>query len=468
MHAPLLLYSAKNSPQARSIRPMQNWIPKRHAANKPDNGKLPRRHLALAASTLIALGLSLLLLPGENAEAKRTAIPLNLELRPARAASIPADLAPIEKAEKTWTEVQVKSGDSLSTIFSRANLTPQDLHKLLTTAPKATALNKIRPGQKLAFQIDDSGELEVMSYQLDKLNSLVFERGVTGFGTTELAETPEIRQRVASATITSSLYKAAQDAGVNQSIIMELADIFGGVLDFVYDVRKDDYFIVIYEELYLHGENLGSGQILAAKYFNQGRSFEAYRYVNTRGESDYFSESGESMRKAFLRAPLDFTRISSGFNPRRLHPVFKTVRPHRGIDYAALRGTPVYAAGDGRVTAAGYSKANGNYVFIKHGEAYITKYLHLHKRAVSEGERVQQRETIGWVGSTGYATGPHLHYEFLVNGVHRNPATIVSKLPPPTKVNSGEMATFESQISGMQLQLKTYAAQRNYINIDAG
>ncbi|CAA0114948.1 Murein DD-endopeptidase MepM [Zhongshania aliphaticivorans] len=447
---------------------MQNWIPKRHAVRKNINGKFPRRHLALAASTLIALGLSLLLLPGENAEAKRTAIPLNLELSPTRAASNIAESAPIEEPEKPWTEVQVKSGDSLSAIFSRANLTPQALHELLTTAPKAKALNKIRPGQKLSFQIDESGELTAMSYQVDKLNSLIFERGVTGFGTTELTETPEIRQRVASATITSSLYKAAQDAGVNQSIIMELANIFGGVLDFVYDVRKDDYFIVIYEELYLNGERLGSGQILGAQYFNQGRSFEAYRYINAQGEVDYFSESGESMRKAFLRAPLDFTRISSGFNPKRLHPVFKTVRPHRGIDYAAPRGTPVYAAGDGRVSAAGYSKANGNYVFIKHGEAYVTKYLHLHKRAVSKGERVRQRETIGWVGSTGYATGPHLHYEFLVNGVHRNPATIVTKLPAPTKLSSGEMPTFKDQISGMQLQLKTYAAQRNYTNTDAG
>ena len=448
---------------------MQNWISKRHAVRKGTNGKFPRRHLALAASTLIALGLSLLLLPGENAEAKRTAIPLNLELSPTRAASSSTDTAPIiEETEKPWTEVQVKSGDSLSAIFSRADLTPQDLHELLTTAPKAKALNKIRPGQKLSFQIDGGGKLAALSYQIDKLNSLVFERGVTGFGTTELAETPEIRQRVASATITSSLYKAAQDAGVNQSIIMELANIFGGVLDFVYDVRKDDYFIVIYEELYLNGERLGSGQILAAQYFNQGRSFQAYRYINSRGDVDYFSESGESMRKAFLRAPLDFTRISSGFNPKPLHPVFKTVRPHRGIDYAAPRGTPVYAAGDGRVSDAGYSKANGNYVFIKHGEAYITKYLHLHKRAVSKGERVRQRETIGWVGSTGYATGPHLHYEFLVNGVHRNPATIVTKLPPPTKVSAGEMSIFKSQISGMQLQLKTYAAQRSYNNIDAG
>ncbi|MGB1906647.1 MAG: M23 family metallopeptidase, partial [Spongiibacter sp.] len=197
-------------------------------------------------------------------------------------------------------------------------------------------------------------------------------------------------------------------------------------------------------------------------YHNQGQSFQAYRYINDEGDVDYFSEAGESMRKAFLRAPLDFTRISSKFDPKRLHPVFKTVRPHRGVDYAAARGTPVYAAGDGRVLEAGYSKANGNYVFIKHGEAYVTKYLHLHKRAVSKGERVKQRETIGWVGSTGYATGPHLHYEFLMNGVHRNPATIIDKLPPPKRVSGKEMPRFQQQISGMQLQLRTYAAQRNY------
>jgi murein DD-endopeptidase MepM/ murein hydrolase activator NlpD len=439
---------------------MQNWIQKRHAVHKAASGKFPRRHLALAASTLIALGLTLLLLPGENAEAKRTSIPLNLELTPSR------DIAPIEdvyiEPEQSWTEIKVESGDSLSAIFSRANLSPQDLHEFLTATKKAKELNKIRPGQKLSFKLSGSGKLDAMSYQKDKLNSLVFERGVTGFTTTELTETPEIRQRAASATITSSLYNAAKDAGVNQSIIMELANIFGGVLDFVYDVRKNDYFIVIYEELYLNGELLGSGQILAAQYFNRGKSFEAYRYMNKHGEVDYFSESGESMRKAFLRAPLDFTRISSGFNPKRLHPVFKTIRPHRGVDYAAPRGTPVYAAGDGRVADAGYSKANGNYVFIKHGEAYMTKYLHLHKRAVSKGDRVRQRETIGWVGSTGYATGPHLHYEFLMNGVHRNPATIVKQLPAPTKVPTGTMPDFKSQISGLELQLRTYAAQRNY------
>ncbi|MBD2860031.1 peptidoglycan DD-metalloendopeptidase family protein [Spongiibacter sp. KMU-158] len=420
----------------------------------------PRRHLALAASTLIALGFSLLLLPGENAEAKRTAIPLNLDIQSSVAPAEP--LQPLPEPEEIWDEVIVQSGDSLSSIFARAKLTPQDLHEVLSTAPKSVALNKVRPGQKVGFQISDSGKLHALSLELDKINSLVFERGVTGFETTEVSKTPDIRSRVASATITSSLYKAAEDAGVEDNIIMEMAGIFGGVIDFVYDVRKNDHFIVIYEEQYLQGEYIGSGQILAAQYFNQGRSYEAYRFINDEGFVDYFSETGESMRKAFLRAPLDFTRISSGFNPNRLHPVFKTVRPHNGIDYAAPRGTPVYAAGDGRVVESGYSKGNGNYIFVKHGESYVTKYLHLHKRAVSTGERVRQREVIGWVGSTGYATGPHLHYEFLVNGVHRNPATIVNKLPPPTRVSKTEMPAFQQQIGSLQLQLKTYAAQRNY------
>ncbi len=174
------------------------------------------------------------------------------------------------------------------------------------------------------------------------------------------------------------------------------------------------------------------------------------------------------MQKAFLRAPLDFTRISSHFNLKRLHPIFKTTRPHRGIDYAASRGTPVYAAGDGRVIQSGYNKASGNFVVLSHGSKYQTKYLHLHKRAVKKGAKVSQRQIIGWVGSTGYATGPHLHYEFLVNGVHRNPRTIYDKLPQPKTMNRAQLAEFQNQIAGLQLQLSTYAAHEQATSADAG
>jgi murein DD-endopeptidase MepM/ murein hydrolase activator NlpD len=237
---------------------------------------------------------------------------------------------------------------------------------------------------------------------------------------------------------------------------MDLANVFGGVIDFVYDVRAGDSFNILYEEDYIEGEKYSNGPILAAQFTNQGETYTAYRYVYENGDIGYYNEDGVSMRKAFLRAPVDFTRISSNFNPNRLHPIFKTSRPHRGIDYAAATGTPVYAAGDGRIVQAGYSKANGNYVVINHGEMYTTKYLHLNKRGVKRGQRVKQKQIIGWVGSTGFATGPHLHYEFLVSGVHRNPRTILKKLPKAKSIEDADKPRFLAQISGLQLQLATY------------
>ncbi len=195
-----------------------------------------------------------------------------------------------------------------------------------------------------------------------------------------------------------------------------LANIFGGVIDFVQDPRKGDTIHLVYEDLYLDGKKYKDGDIIAASFTNQGKTFNAFRYTDANGDASYYNEQGVSMRKAFPVGAVDFTRISSNFNPRRLHPIYKTSRPHRGTDYAASRGTPVFAAGDGRVYKTGYSKANGNYVFIQHGEQYVTKYLHLHKRKVKKGQRVSQSQVIGTVGSTGAATGPHLHYEFLMNG----------------------------------------------------
>ncbi len=419
----------------------------------------PKKHVVMALSTFIAVVLLLLLLPGEKAEAKRTAIPLSLEITPSivERFSITEPLAP----RVHWDTVDVEPGDSLSHIFNRIGLHAADVHELVTTAKKAKVLSQLRPGQTLSFHIANN-RLQALKVQEDRVSSLLFERTPDGFKTSEITRQPEVRVKLTSATISSSLYKAAEDANLPQRLIMELASIFGGVMDFVYDVRAGDHFIVLYEELYIDGEHYKSGDILAAEYVNRGRSYQAYRYTNTLGSTAYYSPDGESMQKAFLRAPLEFSRISSHFDPKRLHPVFKTVRPHRGIDYAAPRGTPVYAAGEGRVIDAGYTKANGNYVFIQHGPQYITKYLHLDRNAVRKGSRVDQRQVIGWVGSTGYATGPHLHYEFLVNGVHRNPRTIVDKLPKAKKITATEMAMYSQAIRGMHLQLSTYAVQAGY------
>jgi murein DD-endopeptidase MepM/ murein hydrolase activator NlpD len=236
-------------------------------------------------------------------------------------------------------------------------------------------------------------------------------------------------------------------------MIMQLANIFGGVIDFVQDPRKGDTIRLVYEELYLDGEKYKDGAIVAASFSNRGTTYNAFRYTDSAGDVGYYNEDGVSMRKAFLLAPVDFSRISSNFNLRRLHPIYKTTRPHRGTDYAAPRGTPVFAAGDGRVIKAGYSRANGNYVFIQHGEQYVTRYLHLNKRKVKRGQRVSQSQVIGTVGSTGAATGPHLHYEFLMNGVHRNPRTIHKKLPKAKTLPASELAMFRQAINEATLQL---------------
>jgi murein DD-endopeptidase MepM/ murein hydrolase activator NlpD len=247
-----------------------------------------------------------------------------------------------------------------------------------------------------------------------------------------------------------------------------MANIFGGVIDFVYDPRKGDTFEVLYQQLYLDGEYYKDGNILAASYTNKGTQHTAYRYTDSNGKTGYFSAKGVSMRKAFLRAPVDFTRISSRFNPNRLHPIFKTSRPHRGIDYAAKTGTPVFATGDGRVITASYNNASGNYVVLQHGQAYTTKYLHLSKKHVKKGQRVAQGQIIGKVGSTGYATGPHLHYEFLVSGVHRNPSTILNKLPKARSIEVSELNRFNEMVNPVKTQLAAYNATHTQLQASNG
>ncbi|MFT5083575.1 MAG: murein DD-endopeptidase MepM/ murein hydrolase activator NlpD, partial [Lentisphaeria bacterium] len=246
------------------------------------------------------------------------------------------------------------------------------------------------------------------------------------------------------------------------SLIMELADIFGWDIDFALDIRQGDQFKIVFEEEFLDGEKIANGNILAAEFINQNETFRAIRYVDSSGDVSYYTPEGESMRKAFLRAPLDFRRISDNFNPNRLHPVFKTVRAHRGTDYAANRGTPVWASGAGKVIASAYSSANGNYVVIQHGNNIQTKYLHLQKRHVKKGQKVKQKEKIGLVGSTGYATGPHLHYEFLISGVHRNPRTIVNKLPKAKSIGHVEMAQFLLQTTPIVAQLDAQDSATQY------
>ncbi|MEE8057718.1 MAG: peptidoglycan DD-metalloendopeptidase family protein [Pseudomonadales bacterium] len=419
--------------------------------------EFPRKHLAITSSIIATIFVCLLLMPGQDAQAKRTSQPLDLQLE-AKVTTTPHSKADLELP---WIEMAIRKGDNLSTMFQQASLTSTDVYDIINNSKNSKNLLKLYPEQKLAFQIDNNGRLLALQHIQSHLKSTLFKREGEKFTVTHIQRELEVRQNYSSAIITSSLYRAAQSSGLSQNLIMELANIFGGVIDFVYDVRAGDNFTILYEEHYLDDAKTGNGPILAAQFTNRGETYTAYRYVYPNGSAGYYNENGVSMRKAFLRAPLDFSRISSSFNLKRLHPIFKTTKPHRGIDYAASKGTPVYAAGDGRVIKAGYTKANGNYVIINHGTEYQTKYLHLHKHGVRKGQKVKQQQIIGWVGSTGYATGPHLHYEFLVNGTHRNPRTILKKLPKAKSIDDSDKEKFLAQINGIQLQLATYNNNRS-------
>jgi len=422
---------------------------------------LPRGHLVAVAMLAAAFGVGLSLTPAENVEANRKSVPVALPALEEPAPTVPAGEP---ERERPWRKMAVKYGDNLSLIFQRAGLTDADVYHIVNRAEGGKSLRRIHPGQALSFQLDDNGDLAALRHELSVVKSVVYQREGDAYRVETVERTPEVHRDFHSATIQSSLYEAGLDAGMSQNTIMELANIFGGVIDFVLDPRRGDSFHVLHEELYLDGRKYRDGKVLAAEFVNRGRRFTAFRYIDDQGRAGYFSEDGVSMRKAFLLAPVDFTRISSNFDQRRLHPIYKTRRPHRGIDYAAPRGTPVFAAGDGRVTEAGYTRANGNYVVLRHGEAYTTKYLHLHKRKVKKNQRVSQNQIIGTVGSTGAATGPHLHYEFLVNGVHRNPRTIHRKLPKARSLAAAELPRFMDQTRGLRMQLASISRQALALN----
>lgn len=421
--------------------------------------KLKYRLLILAFGVLVvAIGLSIQ--PSTDKPTDRVSTKLVLTIEPK------AEPQP-EVPEHNWKDITVKSGDNLSTVFKRAGLNDASMYQVINHNNEAKELTNLFPGEKLGFDIVDN-ELLALRHVKNLLDTVIIKKTEAGFQTRHIVREPESRIDYRYTSLKDNLFLDGSKAGLSQNVIMDMANIFGGVIDFVYDPRKGDTFEVLYEQLYLDGEYYKDGNILAASYNNKGTQHTAYRYTDSNGKTGYFSEEGVSMRKAFLRAPVDFTRISSRFNPKRLHPIFKTSRPHRGIDYAAKTGTPVFATGDGRVITASYNSASGNYVVLQHGQAYTTKYLHLSKKHVKKGQRVTQGQIIGKVGSTGYATGPHLHYEFLVSGVHRNPSTILNKLPKAKSIEASELQRFSQIVNPVKIQLAAYNSTHTQLQASNG
>jgi len=324
----------------------------------------------------------------------------------------------------SWQTAKVRSGDSIARIFKRLGFSAQETYAVSTAQGKGSKLLlKINVGDTLRIASNDDNKVIALEYPLSKKDTLYINLVGDKFQSHKESKTVEIRQAFAHGTISSSFWNAGTKAGLTDAQIINFANIFGWDIDFALDLRSGDSFHMIYEKKYIEGEYIGTGSIIAAEFVNQDEPFQAVRFT----DDEYYTPDGKSMRKTFLRAPVNFKYISSNFKRKRFHPVQKRWKAHRGVDYAAKTGTPVVAAGNGKVTHSTYNKYNGNYVFIQHGNGIVTKYLHFSKRAVKKGQRVKQGQLIGKVGATGLAAGPHLHYEFLLNGVHRNPRTV--KLP---------------------------------------
>jgi len=346
-----------------------------------------------------------------------------------------------------WEKHTIGSGDSMALLFQRAGLSSRLLYQLTSTNKDIERqLTRVRPGDSFQLGFDADNQLIQLKRVISPYETFLVTKSESGYTSTIDKKQVHYQYNYAEADITSNFWNAGVNAGLTPNQIMELAGIFGWDIDFALDIRGGDNFKILYQEKVVEGEVVGRGKIIAAIFKNQGDTFKAILDDKT---GNYYDENGRAMKKAFLRSPLDFRRVSSNFNPTRRHPVTGKVRAHRGTDYAAPVGTPIWAAGDGTVIKSSYNQFNGNYVFIKHSNTYITKYLHLQRRKVKTGQRVKQGQTIGTLGGTGRVTGPHLHYEFLVNGVHKNPRTV--KLPQSKSLTGKAKTTY---IANAKLRLE--------------
>lgn len=321
--------------------------------------------------------------------------------------------------------LNVSSGDTMEKLFRKNNLNLGHLMSITELDEAKQRFRRIKPGD--VFEVTHlDGEVLRLYSELDLTSALQINRQESGF-TAKIVERPiEIRKRMAHGIINTSLFESAATAGLSDKVIMNIAGIFAWDVDFVLDIRQGDDYYVQFEEIWQDGEYVADGEIIAAEFNNNGRTIQAIRFIDDNEHSEYFTPAGDSVRKAFIRAPVDFTRISSNFNPNRKHPILNRIRAHRGVDYAAPRGTPIKASGDGKVIFRGTKSGYGKTVILQHGGNITTLYAHMSSYMLKArvGTRVRQGQTIGFVGSTGLATANHLHYEYRLNGVHRNPRTV--------------------------------------------
>ncbi len=358
-----------------------------------------------------------------------------------------------------WNSVRIEPGETLSTVFETEGLDTAQWMSILDLGPDARQLKRIKAGDTLEIRRSGDDLLE-LRYELDDLRTLHVERVGDHFEATTLTADLARSTRSISGVIDSSLFIAGQKAGLPVRMVMELAELFRYDIDFALDLRDGDRFTVVVEELYKDGVKLRDGDLLAAEFVNQGKVHRAVRFKDGEGRSAFYTPDGQSLRKAFFRTPLDVVRVSSPFNLHRMHPILNTIRAHKGVDYAASAGTPIKATGDGKVSFIGNKGGYGRVVMLQHGQQYETLYAHMSRfrAGMRAGDRVKQGQIIGYVGASGLATAPHLHYEFHVNGVYKNPVNIV--MPRANPIPRVQLAKFQSQIVPLIAQIESARAPR--------
>ena len=350
-----------------------------------------------------------------------------------------------------WQFVEVSYGDTLSELFAELDLDQADLARLLRSGEEAQILNAMKEGYQLGFKLGDQGALDEFRLLQSPLREFAFKRDGEGFSVQPIQHTPRVETEIKGGTVYSSLLAAAEREQVPATQSMRMVDIFGGKIDFMLDTQPGDQFTILYERQFLEDEYVGEGDMLVARFVNRGEEHLAVRYENVDGQVGYYDPDGGNMQTGMMRNPLDVFRISSHFNPRRLHPILNEIRPHEGTDYAAPTGTPVRATSDGNIARASRFGSYGNIVIISHAGGFETRYAHLSRFAegVKPGVMVRQGDVIGYVGSTGVATGPHLHYEVLKNGVPRDPAHAGELMPPAPGIAGDELERFRNQTENL-------------------
>ena len=356
-------------------------------------------------------------------------------------------------------ELEIKAGDTLEELFIENNLNIGHLFQIMSSKLAEQYLKYLRPGDTIVIN-HTNGEIINLTRNLNLKKALFIQKDIENFNSSIIDRDIQIRKKFGYGNIKTSLFESAIENGLTEKLIMNLTDILAWDIDFVYDIRIDDDFYVLFEEIWQDDKYVTDGNIIALEFNNNGRKFQAIRFTNENGVPNYFTPDGNNMSKAFIRAPLDFTRVSSNFNPNRKHPILNTIRAHRGVDYAAPKGTKIKASGDGKIIFRGVKSGYGNVIILQHGDNITTLYAHMSgfNSAFKLGDRVRQNQVIGYVGSSGLATAPHLHYEYRVNGVHKNPRTV--KLPQAQPIKQEYVNDFLVQSKSIMSELLEFKESR--------